>query len=138
MSEEVRYWPRLGIYVTRKFAEEYIERSEGSGITGEYLDEDIEEFQQITTVSPMTLEREIEELFEAPFVEAELPDETRIMFELIEMEKRRASIIKEYKAEGMSLEDAKERYNSEVNEMVSVALGIEGGSTSGDRLNEEE
>ena len=86
----------------------------------------------------MTLEREIEELFEAPFVEAELPDETRIMFELIEREKRRASIIKEYKEEGMSLEDAKERYNSEVNEMVSLALGIEGGSTSGDRLNEEE
>jgi len=138
MSEEVRYWPRLGIYVTRKFAEEYIERSQETGITGEYLDNDIEEFQQLTTVSPLTLEREVEELFQTPFEKVELPAETRIMFQLIDMEKQKASIIKKYKAEGMTLEDAKERYNAELDSLVSSALGIEGVSTSEEHPNEEE
>ena len=45
MDEEVRYWDRLGVYITRQFAEEYIERSQETGITAEYLDNDIEEYR---------------------------------------------------------------------------------------------
>ena len=41
MQEEIRYWPRIGMYVNREFATEWIERL---GITGRVLDEDIEEF----------------------------------------------------------------------------------------------
>ena len=65
MTEEVRYWDRLGIYVSREFAEEYIEKTKagGGGMRGEYLDADIEEFQTPTTVSPNVLRKEVEEIF---------------------------------------------------------------------------
>ena len=62
MSEETRYWERIGTYVSRQFAEEYIDRSKETGITGEYLETELEEYQQITTVSPETLRREIEDI----------------------------------------------------------------------------
>jgi len=106
MTEEVRYWERLGVYVSRQFAEEYIERSQDSGITGEYLDAELEEFQGMTTVSPLTLRREVDEIFSRPFEEVELPPETKAMMDLIRMEGERAKIIKAYKAEGMTLEEA--------------------------------
>lgn len=130
MTEEVRYWKRLGVYVSRQFAEEYIERSQDSGITGEYLDAELEEFQGMTTVSPLTLRREVEEIFSQPFEEVELPPETKAMMDLIRMEGERAKIIKAYKAEGMTLEEAKAKYQEEVDAIVSNALGIVSGEES--------
>ena len=130
MTEEIRYWERLGVYVSRQFAEEYIERSQDSGITGEYLDGDLEEFQGMTSVSPMTLQREVNEIFSKPFEEVELPPETKAMMELIRMENEKSKIVKAYKAEGMTLEGAKLKYQEDVDSIVAEALGIESGEDS--------
>ena len=140
MDEEVRYWDRLGVYITRQFAEEYIERSQETGITGEYLDNDIEEYQQITTVSPMTLKREVEELFMKPFESVELPPESQVLMDAIAMERNKLSIIKGYMADGMDKAEAKEKYTQDMNEMVGEVLGLVGDESdnSEDAPHEEE
>lgn len=140
MDEEVRYWDRLGVYITRQFAEEYIERSQETGITGEYLDNDIEEYQQITTVSPMTLKREVEELFLKPFESVELPPESQVLMDAIAMERNKISIIKGYMADGMDKAEAKEKYTQDMNEMVGEVLGLVGDESdnSEDTPHEEE
>ena len=93
MSDEVRYWDRLGIYVTRQFAEEYIERSQQSGITGEYLDTDLDEYEQVTPLSPLTLKREVEEIFSRPYEVVELPSQSQGMLEVIRMDNNKKEII---------------------------------------------
>ena len=38
MNEEVRYWDRVGMYITREFADDWIERINSSGESaGRYL-----------------------------------------------------------------------------------------------------
>ena len=140
MSEEVRYWNRLGTYVSRSFAEEYIERSQDTGITGEYLEDEVEEYAQVASVSPATLRREIEEIFSKPFEVVELPKETQALMKALEMEQNKVNIIKGYKAEGLSTDEAKEKYTQTMNEMVGEALGIQVDDTqeSEDASNEEE
>jgi len=132
MTDEVRYWDRLGIYVSREFAEEYIEKTKtgGGGMRGEYLDADIEEFQTPTTVSPNVLRKEVEDLFSKPYEEVELPSKTKAMFVLLDMENNKSKIIKNYKKEGMSLEEAKEKYTAEVEAVVADALGLDLGEDS--------
>ena len=139
-TDEVRFWPRLGIYITREFAEEYIERSQDTGITGEYLDDELEEYNQVTTVSPLTLRREVEEIFSKPFEEVELPDETKALFKLMEMENNRKKILLDYKSQGMTIEEAKEQYAKDVDAIASEALGIDlaGDNESEDSPHEEE
>jgi len=142
MVKEVRYWERLGIYVTRDFAEEYIERSQDTGITGEYLDTELEEYEQITTISPYSLSREVEEIFSQPYVSVDLPPESQVMLDVIKMETDKKSIIKERVAEGLSMDEAKAEYTATMNTMVADVLGIKvGGAESDDTeatLNEEE
>lgn len=140
MSEEVRYWDRVGAYVSRSFAEEYIERSQETGITGEYLEQELEEYAQITTVSPATLRREVEEIFSQPFKEVELPKETQALMDALEMERNKVQTIKNYMAEGLTKDEAKEKYTQTMNEMVGEALGIQVNDTqeSEDASNEEE
>jgi len=140
MSEEVRYWDRVGAYVSRSFAEEYIERSQETGITGEYLEAELEEYAQITTVSPATLRREVEEIFSQPFKEVELPKETQALMVVLGMERNKVMIGKAYKAEGLSTEEAKEKYTQTMNEVVGEAVGIQVNDTqeSEDASNEEE
>ena len=42
-AETVRYWPRVGMYITQEFADEWIERLAATdGHTGKYLEDDIE------------------------------------------------------------------------------------------------
>lgn len=132
MTDEVRYWDRLGIYVSREFAEEYIDKTKtgGGGMRGEYLDADIEEFQTPTTVSPNTLRKEVEALFAKPYEEVELPPKTKAMFVLLDKENNKSKIIKQYKKEGMSLEDAKARYTAEIETVVADALGLDLGEDS--------
>ncbi len=138
--DEVRFWPRLGIYITREFADEYIERSQDTGITGEYLDDDLEEYNQVTTISPLTLRREVDEIFSKPFEEVELPEETKALFKLMEMERNRKKILLDYKSQGMTIEEAKEQYAKEIDEVASEALGIDlaGKTESEDSPHEEE
>jgi hypothetical protein len=140
MDEEIRYWDRIGAYVSRDFAEEYIERSQDTGITGEYLQDEIDEYAQITTISPATLRREIEDIFSKPYVEVELPKDTQALMDALAMESNKVKIIKGFMAEGLSKEEAKEKYTHEMNVMVGEALGIDTSDTqdSEDASNEEE
>ena len=105
MSEEVRYWDRVGAYVSRSFAEEYIERSQETGIK-----------------------------------EVELPKETQALMDALEMERNKVQTIKNYMAEGLTKDEAKEKYTQTMNEMVGEALGIQVDDTqeSEDASNEEE
>jgi len=141
MIEEVRYWKRLGIYVTRQFAEEYIERSQESGVTGEYLDEDIDEYEQVTTQSPFVLKREVEEIFSQPFQEVELPAESQVLLDVIQMEQNRGTTLKRYiKEDGMTKAEAKAKYQADFDAHVESVLGTQGGNLedSEDAPDEEE
>ena len=126
-NEDVRYWPRVGMYVTMEFAEEWIERMSGSGDNrgGRYLDSEIEEFQNTDVHSPVTLRREITNLFEMPFEQAELPEDIQAIVTVHELERTKVPRIKELKAEGYSLEDAKAIVEKEINEAVANVLGVE-------------
>lgn len=120
-QEEIRFWKRLGLYVTRADAEEYISKSGGAG---SILDEDIEEFTPATSVSPETLRIEIEEIFNKPFEQGEMSNENLAILSAIEMEKNRVSRIKELMAEGMSREDAKQQFETELGSLVRDSLGL--------------
>lgn len=120
-QEEIRFWNRLGLYVTRADAEEYISKSGG---VGSILDEDIEEFTPSTSVSPEALRIEIEEIFNKPFEQGEMSNENLAILSAIEMEKNRVSRIKELMAEGMSREDAKQQFETELGSLVRDSLGL--------------
>jgi hypothetical protein len=91
MTEEVRYWDRVGMYVTKEFASDWIERINSSGESaGRYLADDIDEFEDSTVgASAGQLTREVEKLFNEDFKEVELPASTRAFIVASEMEKIR-------------------------------------------------
>lgn len=140
MSDETRYWERIGTYVSRQFAEEYIDRSKETGITGEYLETELEEYQQITTVSPETLRREIEDIFSKPFEVVTLPAKTQALLGAVEMENNKVKIVKGFMADGLTKDEAKDKFTQVMNEMVGEALGLEKGNSndSEDAPHEEE
>jgi hypothetical protein len=127
MSQELRYWDRVGMYVTREFAEEWAEKlkSGSDGTRGKYLDDDIEEYIIPETVSVVTIRNEVEELFNSPFETIELPKDTQAIIKVNEMEKKKVSRIKALKAEGYSLQEAKELAVSEINQAVAKIMGID-------------
>jgi len=126
MSDNVRYWDRVGMYVTREFAEEWIERATPSdGRTGRYLDDDVEEYVTPTIISVSEMRREIDELFSKPFEQVKLPPETQAILAVAEMEGNRISRIKELKAEGYTLQEAKERVDQEISDAVAEILGVD-------------
>ena len=52
---ERRFWDRVGMYVTKEFAEEWIEKmSESSSTGGKHLDDDIEEY--IVSMPPTSVQ----------------------------------------------------------------------------------
>ena len=59
-----------------------------------------------------------------------MPSKTKAMFVLLDMENNKSKIIKNYKKEGMSLEEAKEKYTAEVEAVVADALGLDLGEDS--------
>jgi len=78
---EKRYWDRVGMYVTRKFAEEWIQKMGESRPTGgKHLDEDIEEFVVAGSATPVELRDEIKTIFEQPFEQVELPADTGLFY----------------------------------------------------------
>lgn len=126
MSDNVRYWDRVGMYVTREFAEEWIERATPSdGRTGRYLDDDVEEYVTPTIISGSEMRREVDELFSKPFEQVELPPETQAILAVAEMEGNRISRIKELKAEGYTLQEAKEKVDQEISDAVAEILGVD-------------
>ena len=127
MNDNVRYWDRVGMYVTREFAEEWIERvnaQEGSS-AGRYLADDIDEYEDSTIgASAGQLRKEIESLFEEEFKEVELPPSTRAIVVASEMERNKKNRLRELMAEGMEKAEAKLKVQEEIDDAVSEILGI--------------
>jgi len=128
---EVRYWDRVGMYVTEEFAEEWIEKvgSQKGDSAGRYLEGDIEEFSDSTMgASSGQLRAEVKGIFEEPFQLAELPPETRAIIVASEMEKNKGNRMREFISEGMEKDEARLAYQKELDETVCGILGIEPGS----------
>ena len=119
----MRYWPRLGIYVTKVDAESYIAKV-GTGHS--HLDDDIEEFVPVSSPEPDALRVEVEQLFDSPPVEAPEPsEEVKLMLKVIKFEESRVATIKKWiKEDGMDKQEAKDRYQKEMDLMVREALGL--------------
>lgn len=127
MTDERRYWARVGMYVTREFADQWIEKlnSEGATTGGKYLDDDVEEYVAPAMVTTSSLKAEVNELFSQPYEEVELPPETRAILKVAEMEAGKIARIKELKAEGYALEEAKSMVTKEINLAVAEIMGID-------------
>ena len=116
MSEqELRYWDRLGFYITRADADEFISKA---GNIGAVLDEDLEEFTPRSGVSQDSLRKEVNALFEKPFVEVSLSSENNAILIALEFEKTRPARVKELKKEGFTTEEAKEMFKQELDIIV--------------------
>ena len=63
---EIRYWPRIGMRVEKKAAEEFIEKIMSDGSKGSVLDDDLEEFVNVVPLTAAELHEEINTLFESP------------------------------------------------------------------------
>ena len=99
-NQEMRYWPRLGIYVTRIDAESYCSKVGGQHT---HLDDDIEEFVPVRTNDEAAMRTEVAMLFDNPPLEAPpLADDIEIMLRAIEFEENRVATIKKWiKEDGM-------------------------------------
>lgn len=122
-AQEMRYWPRLGIYVTRTDAESYCSKVGG---THTHLDDDIEEFVPVKTHDEAAMRAEVEALFNNPPVEAPpLADDIQIMLKAIEFEENRVATIKKWiKEDGMDKQEAKDRFQREMDALVRDALDL--------------
>ena len=118
-AEETRFWPRVGLYVTRASAAGFIERMGG---TGHALDEDLEEFVSPSMPDPKSLAIEIEDLFKAPYEAQELSTENMAILNLMQFESDKKKFIMEKKGEGMTLDEAKDAYRQELHQIVFDSL----------------
>jgi len=123
-NSDKRYWERVGMYVTKDFAYEWAEKIKETGSkTGKYLDDDIEEYVEGSQPTPNQLIREIDSLFEAEFVDAEISDDMGAILELTQMERNKVSIIKDLMnqkmGEGLGKAEAREQAKSEYDKMIS-------------------
>jgi hypothetical protein len=100
-------------------AEEFIERMVGHGSV---LDEELDEFVQPTIPDAQYLADEVDVLFSHDFEEHDLDEANTAILALMTFEGNRKDYIKELKADGMTLEDAKEAYKEELALMVKAAL----------------
>jgi hypothetical protein len=118
-SDETRFWPRVGLYVTRKSAAEFIERMGG---TGHSLDEDMEEFVSPGVPDPKSLGSEIDELFAKPYESQNISTENMAILNLMQFESDKKKYIMEKKGEGMTLDEAKDAYKQELHQIVFDSL----------------
>ena len=90
------------------------------------LDDDLEEFVNIVALTPAELQAEIDLLFSnPPDLEAPAFDEfNSAILELMEFESNRKKYILAKKAEGMTLDEAKEAYDLEKASMVRQHLDL--------------
>lgn len=126
-TSENRYWERIGLRVTKEQALEFVDRViESAGTTGKILDEDIEEFVAPELVTSADLVKEVHDLFAAPDATDDIMSDynTKIM-ELMTFESNRKQFVKDKKAEGLSLEDAKKEYDLAKAALVKEMLDIE-------------
>jgi len=122
-TQEMRYWPRLGIYVSRTDAESYCSKVGGQHT---HLDDDLEEFIPVSTHDEKALLTEVATLFDNPPVEAPpLADDIEIMLRAIEFEENRVATIKKWiKEDGMDKQEAKDRFQKEMDLLVREALDL--------------
>ena len=120
-EQELRYWDRLGFYVTRADAEDFIIKA---GNIGAVLDEDLEEFTPRSGVSQEVMRKEVTALFEKPFVQVTLSSENNAILAALEMEKTRPARVKELKKEGFTTDEAKEMFKQELDNLVRESLGL--------------
>tara|TARA_B100000745_G_C20142311_1_gene391675 strand:- start:975 stop:1406 length:432 start_codon:yes stop_codon:yes gene_type:complete len=118
-SDETRFWPRVGLYVTRKSAAEFIERMGG---TGHSLDEDMEEFVSPGVPDPKSLGNEIDELFTKPYESHDVSTENMAILNLMQFESDKKKFIMEKKGEGMTLDEAKDSYKQTLHQIVFDSL----------------
>jgi len=118
-AEETRFWPRVGLYVTRASAAEFIERMGGSGHS---LDEDLEEFVSPSIPDPQLLVKEVDTLFKEPYVSHDLSTENMAILNLMQFESDKKKYILEKKGEGMTLDEAKDAYKQELHQIVFDSL----------------
>jgi hypothetical protein len=124
---EVRYWPRIGMRVDKETADSFISKLVGGGDVGSILDDDLDEFVAVVPVTPGTLTKEIELLFDAP-EEEETPafdDVNTAILELMDFESKRKSFLVAHKADGMTMDEAKEAYDVAKANLVRVHLGLD-------------
>jgi hypothetical protein len=128
-----RYWERIGMYVTKDFAYEWADKIKEAGSkTGKYFDDDIEEYVEGSQPTPNQLIREIDNLFEAEYFEAEISDDIDAILQLTQMERDKVNIIKnlmsEHMANGLDKKEArdlaKEEYESTISQKVAEILDI--------------
>ncbi len=73
VDQDTRYWDRVGMYVTKEFAYEWMDKIKETGAAlGKYYDDDIEDYVEGSSPTPRSLTREIEDLFEGEYVAKEV------------------------------------------------------------------
>jgi hypothetical protein len=128
-QEEVRFWDRVGMYVTRDFADQWIDRI---GASGQLLDGDLEEFTQVVTPDTDLIRKEIEDLFQGETNQGNLSPENVAIVASLNFESKRKAFVLEIKerliSEGVdeadALSQAKEEYDMAKDLIVREALGL--------------
>ena len=122
-----RFWNRVGLQVTKNQALEWVDRVVAGPGAGEYLVDDVDEFTQVTAPSGDSLRREIDILFEQPAeaIEIKLDPLTASIHAAIEMENNKMTRLRELLAEGLTKQEAKEKYQIEMGILVADALDID-------------
>jgi hypothetical protein len=112
-EEEVRYWPRIGMKVSRQTADQFLSKLSG-GDVGSILDEDLDEFIAVVPITQHELNTELDILFTNPAIEEEVVfDElNQAILELMTFESNRKQFILERKSEGMKMDEAKTAYET--------------------------
>tara|TARA_R110002110_G_scaffold231706_1_gene447472 strand:+ start:62 stop:535 length:474 start_codon:yes stop_codon:yes gene_type:complete len=127
-SDDIRFWPRVGMYVSREFADEWIGKISVDDEKGaRFLDDEMEEFTGTAVISPRLMRKEIEELFNSPFEEGELDIEIQAILKAEEMTRNKKTRVKELRAEGFELQEAKELWQKELNDTIANMLGTDVG-----------
>ena len=94
MVEETRYWPRLGLRVTKKVALEAAERMGGQA---SFFDDEMEEFV-MTDNLPTDAQSEVERLFNAPDGTDENADNTHtVILKTMQLHTQRKAKIIQYR-----------------------------------------
>jgi|TARA_B110000285_G_scaffold68748_1_gene79056 hypothetical protein len=127
MSTEMRYWKRVGFAVSEGQALELIDRLADKP-HGSVLDDDLEEFDSVGgDQSPLTMAREIEQLFERDYdekIDLQLDESINWIIVAMEFERNKKKFVKDLKAEGKTLAEAKELYEFAKADIVRKALDL--------------
>tara|TARA_B100000745_G_scaffold241108_1_gene163565 strand:+ start:990 stop:1436 length:447 start_codon:yes stop_codon:yes gene_type:complete len=129
MSEEVRYWPRIGMKVSREVADQFLAKLSG-GEVGSILDEDLDEFVAVVPITVHELNTELDILFTNPALEGEIvfDEVNQAILELMTFESNRKQFILDCKSEGMTMEEAKTAYETAKGVLVKKYLPDSGES----------